>query len=109
MLKFSSILKSSSYSRQIGSVSRSYRRTLSSEVAKPVENVSEKMLKEAAPAAKEAPSSSSFTQRLTGFLVGCGVGFGISFYLISDELRDSNEQFERALNNLDKRLKMLEK
>lgn len=97
---------SSVYSRQISlrsNINSSFcRRALSSEsaTAKPVEEI-------AASAAES--SSSSFVQRFTGFLVGCGVGFGASFYLISEELKESNAAFETTLKNLEDRIRKLEK
>jgi|EP01033_Poteriospumella_lacustris_P011342 hypothetical protein len=54
----------------------------------------------AAPAAKPAapaPAGSTFFQRFSSFLTGCGVGFGLSFYFIYNELEESNAKFEREL------------
>ncbi len=87
--------------RQI-SRSKNFNRYFSSEAPK-----IEAAIPPVAPAATS--SSSSFTQRLTGFLVGCGVGFSASFYLIAEELKDSNAQFEKTLKNIEERVKALEK
>lgn len=46
-------------------------------------------------------SGSTFLQRFSAFLAGCGVGFGVSVYFIYNELVESNER-------IDKRLKLLE-
>lgn len=46
---------------------------------------------------------SSFLQRLSSFFVGCGVGFGISYYSIYTELVDSNEKFEADLKDIRKK------
>jgi hypothetical protein len=43
---------------------------------------------------------STFFQRLSSFLAGCGVGFGLTYYFLLTELQESNERFSRELNNL---------
>lgn len=43
---------------------------------------------------------SSFFQRLSSFLTGCGVGFGLSFYFLYQELQDSNLKLEREIKLL---------
>jgi len=42
---------------------------------------------------------STFFERLSSFLAGCGVGFGISIYFIYNELVDANEKLEKTLQN----------
>ena len=91
------------FNRQI-SRSKNFNRYFSSEAPK-IEAAAS--IPPVAPAASS--SSSSFTQRLTGFLVGCGVGFSASFYLIAEELKDSNAQFEKTLKSIEERVKALEK
>mmetsp|Transcript_2171 Transcript_2171/g.3406 ORF Transcript_2171/g.3406 Transcript_2171/m.3406 type:complete len:85 (-) Transcript_2171:93-347(-) len=44
---------------------------------------------------------SSFFQRLSSFLAGCGVGFGVSFYFIYNELSESNEKLERSIKQME--------
>jgi hypothetical protein len=52
--------------------------------------------------AKAAPSGgSTFLQRLSSFLAGCGVGFGVSYYFIYTELVDSNENLLRNIKQID--------
>ena len=53
--------------------------------------------------APEAPKTggSSFFQRLSSFLAGCGVGFGVSFYFIYNELIDSNERLVRTIKQIE--------
>lgn len=72
-----------------------------------------------APVANKAPSttvaapaspkkSSSFFQRLSAFLVGCGVGFGSAFYYIHEELQESNTRFQKTLTDIQDRLAQIE-
>lgn len=61
----------------------------------------------AAPVAKSG--GSSLLQRLTAFFVGCGVGFGCSFYTILEELRDSNMRLEKHFQSFEQRLQAVEK
>jgi hypothetical protein len=50
-------------------------------------------------AAAQAPEGgSTFFQRFSSFLVGLGVGFGVSSYFIYNELVDSNEKLLDAIN-----------
>lgn len=44
-----------------------------------------------------ASGGSTFFQRFSSFLTGCGVGFGLSFYFIYNELEESNEKFARDI------------
>jgi hypothetical protein len=43
---------------------------------------------------------SSFFQRFSSFLAGCGVGFGISGYYIFNELEESNRKFAKDIQQL---------
>ena len=52
---------------------------------------------------------SSFIQRISSFLVGTSFGFGINFYLIHEELSESNKKFEKTLQDFDGRIQRLEK
>ena len=47
-------------------------------------------------------------QRFSSFLVGCGVGFGLTFYYVYQELDESNVVLQRHLSSLEKRLAALE-
>eukprot|EP01038_Epipyxis_sp_PR26KG_P013328 gene13328-17865_t len=51
---------------------------------------------------------STFAQRLSAFLVGCGVGFGVSFYFIYEELLASNAKIESEMKRIDGRLSKVE-
>lgn len=59
----------------------------------------------AAPVASKSSSSSgggsTFFQRFASFLAGCGVGFGVSFYFLYNELVDSNENLLRTIKQLE--------
>ena len=52
---------------------------------------------------------SSFMQRLSSFFVGTGVGFGVAFYYIYEELKDSNKKIEAYIHAQEERLQNLEK
>lgn len=43
---------------------------------------------------------SSFLQRLSSFLVGAGVGFGAAYYIIYEELKESNAVLENYIKSL---------
>ena len=45
---------------------------------------------------------STLMQRLSSFFVGLGIGFSCTFYLVYDELVDSNSKFEHDLKALKK-------
>ena len=68
-----------------------------------------------APAVKVTPPSSNnqngstFFQRFSSFLTGCGVGFGASAYFIYNELEDSNRAFERDIQTLKAQIAALQK
>lgn len=55
-----------------------------------------------------ASSGSSLGQRMVSFSAGLGVGFGLSFYVIWEELSGSNARFGRQFEKLDERVKTLE-
>ena len=52
---------------------------------------------------------SSFIHRISTFLVGTSFGFGINFYLIHEELSESNKKFEKTLQDIEGRIQRLEK
>ena len=52
---------------------------------------------------------SRFTDRMFSFLVGCGFGFGMSFYFIEEELDRSNVTLNNTIAQLEQRLSNLEK
>ena len=64
--------------------------------------------KTATPVMKVAPPTpsvvnkggSSFFQRFSSFLAGCGVGFGVSWYFIYNELVESNEKLSKDLQGM---------
>ena len=49
-----------------------------------------------------APSGGGFLARLNAFLVGCGVSFGASYYLIYEELRESNTRLSSEIEKIKK-------
>jgi hypothetical protein len=54
-----------------------------------------------APVAAPVKAGSSFFQRLSAFLAGCGVGFGVSFYFIYNELAEANEMLARSIKQIE--------
>ncbi|KAJ1399280.1 hypothetical protein B484DRAFT_458347 [Ochromonadaceae sp. CCMP2298] len=54
---------------------------------------------------KSAPvpvrGGSSFFQRLSAFLAGCGVGFGVSFYFVYNELAEANVMLARSIKQIE--------
>ena len=52
---------------------------------------------------------SSLMQRMLAFLAGVGVGCGASFYVIYDELGNSNARFAKQFHDLRKRVEAMEK
>lgn len=52
---------------------------------------------------------SSFMQRMLAFLAGLGVGCGGSFFVIYEELGNSNARFTKHFHDLQKRVDALEK
>lgn len=55
--------------------------------------------------AAQKSGGSSFLQRFSSFLAGCGVGFGISSYYIYNELEESNRKFAKDIQQLQAQLK----
>ena len=55
-------------------------------------------------AAPATTGGSSFSQRLSSFLAGCGVGFGLTYYFLLNELEESNQQLFRDISNIQKEL-----
>ena len=51
---------------------------------------------------------STFMQRMMAFLAGLGVGCGGSFFVIYDELGNSNARFTKHFHDLQKRVDALE-
>ena len=51
---------------------------------------------------------SSLGQRLVSFSAGLGIGFGMSFYVIWEELSSSNARFTKSFDKIDARIKALE-
>jgi hypothetical protein len=83
--------------RKLQPAASSAARRAFSDVAKTAPSSSSISATVAAPVKAAASGGSSFLQRLSAFLAGCGVGFGTSFYFIYNELIDSNTKFERDL------------
>jgi hypothetical protein len=52
---------------------------------------------------------SSFGQRVMAFLAGLGVGCGASFFVIYEELGNSNARFAKQFHDLQRRVEGLEK
>lgn len=55
----------------------------------------------AAAAAKPSSGGSTFFQRFSSFLAGCGVGFGVSYYFLYSELVESNESLLRNIKQIE--------
>ena len=49
-------------------------------------------------------AGSTFIQRFTAFLAGTAVGFGANFYLVHEELLESNERFEKTLQEIQRKI-----
>lgn len=83
-------------------VLKQVRRMASDALAKTTEATSAPVAAPVAPAAPANPSSggSTFFQRFSSFLTGCGVGFGLSFYFIYQDLEESNRKFQRDIDAL---------
>lgn len=41
-----------------------------------------------------------FVERLGSFLAGLGLGLGVSFYFLHEELKESNEKFDAQLKSI---------
>ena len=79
-------------------------RKLSTETSKSVtvSNATQPPVKAAAATASSAGTGgSTFFQRFSSFLAGCGVGFGVSFYFIYNELVESNEHLLRNIKQIE--------
>lgn len=63
----------------------------------------------ASPPAAPSSNGSTFFQRFSSFLTGCGVGFAASAYFIYNELEDSNRAFERDISQLKAQIAALQK
>ena len=48
---------------------------------------------------------STLVQRLSSFFIGTAVGFGANFFLVHEELLESNKRFEKTLQDIQKQLK----
>lgn len=55
-----------------------------------------------------ASSTSGFFGRLTSLLVGGGLGFGASYFMIYEELKESNIKLAIAFRKLEDRISKLE-
>lgn len=53
-------------------------------------------------------SGGGFLGRLTSLLVGAGLGFGTSFFLVHEELKESNTKLAIAFHRLEERVAKLE-
>jgi hypothetical protein len=78
---------------------KSLDRRLSTEIATKTASPAPKVVA-SAPASTASKGGSSFFQRFSSFLAGCGVGFGVSFYYIYEELVESNEKFSKQLEGM---------
>ena len=64
--------------------------------------------KVAAPTSTIAVRASTLFERLSSFLIGTGIGFGLTFYFILEELKTSNKMLESHLDKLSKRITAVE-
>jgi hypothetical protein len=53
---------------------------------------------------KAADGGSTFFQRFSSFLAGCGVGFGVTIYFVYNELIESNEKLSADYKRLEAKL-----
>ena len=91
-------------------------RFLSTDVKQQAVSTAESAAKTAESAAKNATASanagvanvknagSTFIQRVTAFLAGTAVGFGANFYLVHEELLESNKRFEKTLQDIQRKI-----
>ena len=49
-------------------------------------------------------AGSTLIQRVTAFLAGTAVGFGANFYLVHEELMESNKRFEKTLQEIQRKI-----
>lgn len=64
--------------------------------------------KAAAPTSTIAVRASTLFERFSSFLIGTGIGFGLTFYFILEELKTSNKMLETHLDKLSKRITAVE-
>lgn len=64
--------------------------------------------KPAAPVSTIAVRASTLFERLSSFLIGTGIGFGLTFYFILEELKTSNKMLETHLDKISKRITAVE-
>lgn len=64
--------------------------------------------KAATPTPTIAVRASTLFERLSSFLIGTGIGFGLTFYFILEELKTSNKMLETHLDKLSKRIAAVE-
>ena len=67
----------------------------------------------AVPKSAASPSSiavraSTLFERFSSFLIGTGIGFGLTFYFVLEELKTSNKMLETHLDKLSKRITAVE-
>ena len=58
-----------------------------------------------APQAVVTKGGSSFFQRFASFLTGCGVGFGMSYYFLLQDLEESNQKLAQEIAKIQSQLK----
>ena len=58
--------------------------------------------------ARKAAGGSTITQRVSSFLMGAGLGFGVGFYYIFQEIEQSNNVFQKYLHRIEERVRYLE-
>ena len=64
--------------------------------------------KSAAPTSSIAVRASTLFERFSSFLIGTGIGFGLTFYFVLEELKTSNKMLETHLDKLSKRITAVE-
>ena len=76
--------------------------------ASPVVQAAAAVPKAAAPTSTIAVRASTLFERFSSFLIGTGIGFGLTFYFILEELKTSNKMLETHLDKLSKRITAVE-
>mmetsp|Transcript_25729 Transcript_25729/g.43347 ORF Transcript_25729/g.43347 Transcript_25729/m.43347 type:complete len:95 (-) Transcript_25729:250-534(-) len=84
--------------RSVFTVARSSARSFSDKAAAQTPKVA------SAPAASAAPSGSTLGQRLSSCLVGMAIGYSVSFYMLTEELQESNRIFSERLTQIESSL-----
>lgn len=91
-------------------------RFLSTDVKQQAASMAESASKNAESTVKNAAASanagvasaknagSTLIQRITAFLAGTAVGFGANFYLVHEELMESNRRFEKTLQDIQRKI-----